>query len=341
VSDVSLDVRGGEFVTLLGPSGSGKTTILMMLAGFEQPTEGDIFIGDRCITAVPPHRRNLSMVFQGYALFPHRTVERNISFPLEMRKYPRAEIAIRVRKTLEITRLSGLESRLPHQLSGGQQQRVALARAIVFEPAVLLMDEPLGALDKNLRGEMQVEIKTIQNRLGNTVLYVTHDQQEALSMSDRIAVVNQGHIEQLDRPEDIYLRPRTRFVAGFLGESNFIEGTTVASDPMSYLQFRAADGTLVGGWALQAPSAGTTGALTIRPERIRLVPTAVERRHVCQLPGKIKDVIFMGDARKFIVSTTVGHLEVKVQNDATAARLGAGDTVTMTWEPSDALFLAQ
>src|SRR6266567_8624280 len=224
VSGVSINVRAGEFLSLLGPSGSGKTTLLMMIAGFEAPTAGAIHIDDRDITELAPNKRNIGMVFQRYALFPHMSVADNIAFPLRMRRTPKAEIRRRVEAALALVQLEEYGGRLPSQLSGGQQQRIAVARALVFEPPVLLMDEPLGALDKNLREQMQIEIKRIQQSLGVTVIYVTHDQEEALTMSDRIAVMRNGCLEQIGSPTELYDNPATSFVADFVGKTNFLEG---------------------------------------------------------------------------------------------------------------------
>jgi putative spermidine/putrescine transport system ATP-binding protein len=227
VDDVSLGIEKGEFVTFLGPSGSGKTTTLMMIAGFERPTEGSISIAGRPIDPVPPHRRNIGMVFQNYALFPHMSVARNVGYPLRMRRRPRKEIDQRVEQILEIVGLTPFAAAEPRNLSGGQQQRVALARALVFEPDVLLLDEPLGALDKNLREQMQIEIRRIHRTLGVTTVYVTHDQTEAMTMSDRIVVFNAGRIEQVSAPLDIYRRPETPFVAGFVGDNNVFAARAV------------------------------------------------------------------------------------------------------------------
>ena len=224
VDDVDLVVPRGEFLTLLGPSGSGKTTILMMIAGFVHPTSGDILLDDREITHLPPEKRNFGMVFQGYALFPHMTVEQNVGFPLKVRRMGRAEAEPLISDVLDLVQLAHLRDRLPRQLSGGQQQRVALARALVFSPDILLLDEPLGALDKKLRTEVQIELKDLHRRVGTTFLYVTHDQEEALSMSDRIAIVRDGKFVQMGRPDELYERPASRFVADFLGKSNFFTG---------------------------------------------------------------------------------------------------------------------
>ena len=230
VDSVSLDIAPGEFLTLLGPSGSGKTTTLMMLAGFEIPSDGEIYVDDTAIAAIPPYKRNIGMVFQNYALFPHMTVGENIAFPLKMRGLSKSEIARMSKEALELVKLPGYEGRYPRQLSGGQQQRIAVARALVFNPRVLLMDEPLGALDKQLRESLQLEIKSLHDQLGVTIVYVTHDQQEALVMSDRIAVMNNGRIEQIGSPVALYDQPQSRFVASFIGESNFLSGRVLSCD---------------------------------------------------------------------------------------------------------------
>ncbi|HYN39810.1 MAG TPA: ATP-binding cassette domain-containing protein, partial [Rhodospirillales bacterium] len=230
VRDLNLDVRRGEFLTLLGPSGSGKTTCLMMLAGFESATTGEIILDGRPVTSVPAHRRGIGMVFQNYALFPHMTVEENLAFPLQVRGLARAQVREKVHDALDMVRLRGYERRRPGQLSGGQQQRVALARALVFEPSLVLMDEPLGALDKQLREHMQYEIRALHARLGVTFVYVTHDQAEALTMSDRIAVFHDGVIQQIAAPVDLYERPANAFVAGFIGENNRMRGQMLASN---------------------------------------------------------------------------------------------------------------
>src|SRR5689334_22179679 len=222
LDNVSLEIASGEFITLLGPSGSGKTTLLMVLAGFIRPDCGEIWFGDRDISLAPPHKRDVGMVFQNYALFPHMTVAGNLAYPLKLRRLSRAEIEERVRRTLDLVQLSGFGDRQVHQLSGGQRQRVALARAIIFEPRILLMDEPLSALDKNLREKMQLEIRRLHDRLGLTSVYVTHDQREALTMSDRIAVLNRGHLVQLDQPRDLYEQPASRFIADFIGETHCV-----------------------------------------------------------------------------------------------------------------------
>src|SRR5580658_1305239 len=267
VRGVSLDIRSGEFLTLLGPSGSGKTTTLMMIAGFEAPSDGDITIDGRSVVTLPPHRRNIGMVFQNYALFPHLTVAENIGFPLKQRGVDRATRARLVDESLELVRLPGYEARYPRQLSGGQQQRVALARAIVFRPRLLLMDEPLGALDKQLRESLQLEMRRLHADLGITFIYVTHDQEEALTMSDRIAVMNEGCIAQLGTPEDLYDRPCDRFVASFIGESNFLPCVVRGADNGEIMA--DCNGTVMRAPAASMTRVGASATFTMRPERIR------------------------------------------------------------------------
>jgi putative spermidine/putrescine transport system ATP-binding protein len=291
VDNLNLEVTKGEFLSLLGPSGSGKTTILMMLAGFENPTDGQILLDGRRIDQLPPHKRQMGVVFQNYALFPHLSVGENVAFPLEMRRCPRHEIAARVNKALDMVRMAHLADRKPSQLSGGQQQRVALTRALVFEPSVILMDEPLGALDKQLRESMQLEIRDLHRRLGVTVVFVTHDQSEALTMSDRIAVLNGGRIEQLDTPQGIYDAPRSRFVAQFIGETNLMEGTVAA------LNGATAETVLNDGVTRVVVPAGDRKvgekiAISLRPERIALHS---EAKAANALPVAVADAVYHGD----------------------------------------------
>src|SRR5882672_4695501 len=267
VRGISIDIRSGEFLTLLGPSGSGKTTTLMMIAGFETPTAGDIAIDGKSVVAMPPYRRNIGMVFQNYALFPHLTVEENIGFPLKQRGVARAERARLVGEALELVQLPGYGARYPRQLSGGQQQRVALARAIVFKPRLLLMDEPLGALDKQLRESLQLEMRRLHADLGITFIYVTHDQEEALTMSDRIAVMNVGLVAQVGRPEDLYDRPSSRFVASFIGESNFL--SAVVRGVEDGVVVADCQGATIRAVCPGRPASGEKVTLTTRPERLR------------------------------------------------------------------------
>ena len=336
VREVSLDIAPGEFVTLLGPSGSGKTTTLMMLAGFEIPTAGEIYVDTDPIAAVPPYRRNIGMVFQNYALFPHMTVGENIAFPLQMRKMRKSEIQQKTRDVLALVGLPGYEARYPRQLSGGQQQRVAVARALVFNPRVLLMDEPLGALDKQLRERLQLEIKALHDQLGVTIIYVTHDQEEALVMSDRIAVMNDGRIEQCGPPTDLYDEPANRFVADFIGESNFVDGkvtthdastTCIAVPGLGEVRARRKVG--------DNPESGADAALTVRPEKI----VTTDERGIPGMnvvSGTVSDVIFVGEMRRYVVTLPGGQeLVLKAQNRSGVQSFGRGDPITVAWSIDD------
>jgi spermidine/putrescine ABC transporter ATP-binding subunit len=325
VAGVELTVEPGEFFSLLGPSGCGKTTTLRMIAGFEEPDEGRVVIGGRDLTHVPVHHRDMGMVFQSYALFPHRTVAENVAFGLRMRKVAKPEANARVAAALAQVKLEGYEERRPAELSGGQQQRVALARAIVIRPPVLLCDEPLGALDRKLRQAMQVELKELQRALGVTLVFVTHDQEEALAMSDRIGVMNAGRLEQVGAPAEIYDRPRTRFVAEFIGEINLIEGT------MSGGRFAAADGR-----GLPAPPAGDgPAALALRPEKLRIVAAGAG-----VIDGVVSDASFLGDQVLYSVALAGGRrLLVKEGNPGTGALRRNGAAVGLRWEPQDAAIL--
>ena len=334
VDDVSLTVAAGEFLTLLGPSGSGKTTTLMMIAGFESATAGEILLGGRRLTHVPPYRRNLGMVFQHYALFPHMTVYDNLAFPLRTRGETRPETDRRVEEALARVRLPGYGMRFPAQLSGGQQQRVALARALVYGPPVLLMDEPLGALDKKLREQLQLEIKSLQQRLGVTVIYVTHDQEEALTMSDRVAVINNGRLEQIGTPVDLYDRPESIFVADFIGKMNFLKGEWISSGGENG---RVHVGDL-GSLPALAPHSGSVVSTAsrrvraaIRPERLQLFKRGHGTEH--SLKGIIESVIFVGSYRTFLVR--VGDDLLQVQTSAAGSgHLDRGDMVEMTCDPT-------
>jgi mannopine transport system ATP-binding protein len=334
VDSVSLDVRAGEFVSLLGPSGSGKTTLLMMIAGFEFPNAGTIRINARDVTSVPPNRRDVGMVFQKYALFPHLSVLKNVMYPLRMRRIARDEARRRAEAALAMVRLDGYGDRMPHQLSGGQQQRVAVARALVFEPPVLLMDEPLGALDKKLREQMQIEIKRLQQSLGVTVIYVTHDQEEALTMSDRVAVMNGGKLIQIGAPRALYDTPATPFVADFIGKMNFLDGTCrdIAADVIVV--------ELAAGATISVPSACLRGAswpgrgdavtLAVRPEDIRFGSASP-----AALPGTIDAAIFSGAQQTFLVRLNDGTtLHAQAPSRRGDATLDTGDTVTLQFEPS-------
>ena len=333
VETVSLDVRPGEFLSLLGPSGSGKTTLLMMVAGFERVDSGSIVSLGRPIEALPPYRRNFGMVFQNYALFPHMSVAGNIAFPLQMRRVARAEREALVARALDLVRLQGYGERLPSQLSGGQQQRVALARALVFNPAVLLMDEPLAALDKKLREEMQLELRRIHEEMAVTTVFVTHDQQEALTLSDRVAVLNAGRLEQVSPPDILYERPQTRFVADFVGESNVIEAAV--ADAGGACVAIAPDGLKIP----LAPGQGEPGArvaIVLRPEKLSFAvgPVAV-------LEGRVEQVIYGGDTSRFQVRVSPARLvTLKLQNRADGLAPKPGEPCGVTWSPDDMIVLA-
>ncbi len=336
VADLSLEVGAGEFLTLLGPSGSGKSTTLLMIAGFLVPTRGEIFIGGVPITRKPPHERDIGVVFQSYALFPHLTVFDNVAFPLKMRNLPAAQIAQRVAYALDLIRLEGLGRRYPHQLSGGQQQRVALARAMVFEPPLLLMDEPLGALDRKLREAMQLELKRLQRTLSLTVIYVTHDQEEALTMSDRVAVMNRGRIEQVASPEEIYERPRTPFVADFLGESNSLGGTIARADASRFV-VRTSAGLEVVGCEGHGMTEGHEVNLAIRPEQIVFLGPDERSDNVAE--GVVEDAVYLGEAVRYLVRLKSGELLcVKRQNRRDGTDPKAGQPVRLGWS-TDAVIL--
>ncbi|MBX3583438.1 MAG: ABC transporter ATP-binding protein [Rhizobiaceae bacterium] len=339
VRSLDLDVMRGEFLTLLGPSGSGKTTALMMLAGFEEPTGGEITVDGRRIDNVPPNRRGIGMVFQNYALFPHMTVAENLAFPLEVRHLGRAEIEQRVSTVLDMVRLPGLGGRRPDQLSGGQQQRVAVARALIFQPALVLMDEPLGALDKQLREQMQYEIKDIHARLGVTFVYVTHDQTEALTMSDRIAVFDAGTIQQLSDPATLYERPQTRFVAGFIGENNRLDGTVEAVEGQ-HVSVRLASGSTVRALAIgkDISRPGASVVLSLRPERLMLAgaDAAADNTHA----ATVNQVVYVGDHIRVVCAAAgAGELIVKIPNRSTGQTLAAGSSVMLGWQADDCLAL--
>ena len=333
VKSLNLDIAEGEFLTMLGPSGSGKTTCLMMLAGFEPATHGEIFLNARPINNVPPHRRGIGMVFQNYALFPHMTVEENLLFPLEVRRMPRDEARGRVAKVLEMVELPGFAGRRPGQLSGGQQQRVAVARALVFEPALVLMDEPLGALDKQLREQMQYEIKHIHENLGVTVVYVTHDQSEALTMSDRIAVFDDGIIQQLSTPDDLYERPQNSFVAHFIGENNTLHGT-VTEVRNGECRVAIDGGGEVSALAVNVDGVNARTTLSLRPERAEIDPPSVDGMNT--LEGRVEELIYLGDHIRTRL-TVAGHDDfiVKVPNTHSHRPMVVGETATVAWVTED------
>ncbi len=333
---VSLEVEPGEFLTLLGPSGSGKTTLLMVLAGFTRPTSGRVLVGERDVTRLPPHQRDFGVVFQSYALFPHMTVAQNVAYPLRMRGRPRAEIARRVEEALALVRLDGMGERRPDQLSGGQRQRVALARAIVFEPRVLLMDEPLSALDKKLREAMQIEIRRLHERLGITTLYVTHDQREALTLSDRVAVIEGGRIRQLDPPRLLYEQPRSRFVAEFVGEATLLPIARVG-----------------GGLAWRGRPVRTTRPvpetdplfLVLRPERLELSPAAAAHgAEANRFEGILEDLVFQGESRLAEVRLEDGTMlavRLPAGPRGESLALARGAPVLVTVAPEDAVLVGE
>jgi spermidine/putrescine transport system ATP-binding protein len=342
VDDLSLEIEHGEFFSMLGPSGCGKTTTLRMIGGFEEVTAGTIYLGDADVTDLPPFKRDTNTVFQNYALFPHLNVYENIAFGLRRRKVPPNEIRHQVAFMLKLVELPGYEARKPSQLSGGQQQRVALARALINHPRVLLLDEPLGALDLKLRKQMQVELKRIQSEIGITFIFVTHDQEEAMTMSDRIAVMRHGHIEQLGTPEELYERPKTEFVAGFLGVSNLLDAE-VAGRSADWADLRLADGTMV-----RAPGGEVNGArhvrIGVRPEKLRVVaigdgattvPVAAGETNAIE--GVVLDASYIGVSTQYLVETADGHkLTVYAQNLETSGAGEAhpdGQRVRLTWKP--------
>ncbi|SEF02453.1 putative spermidine/putrescine transport system ATP-binding protein [Rhizobiales bacterium GAS188] len=338
VDDLCLTIDPGEFITFLGPSGSGKTTTLMLIAGFEFPTAGEIFIDGAPIVRMPPYRRNIGMVFQNYALFPHMTVAENVGFPLKQRGVDRETIAKRVAEVLETVQLAGYQARFPRQLSGGQQQRIALARAIIFNPRVLLMDEPLSALDKQLREGLQLEIKRLHERLGITFIYVTHDQREALVMSDRIAVMNNGRIEQLGSPGDLYDRPANRFVASFVGESNFLEGRVEGVEQNKLVvSLGAAKVRAIGHAGFDA---GAPVVLTVRPEKLLFAESGAASRTtaVNVLPAIVREVTFVGEMHRYVVETEFGAaITLKQQHRFGIKTPALLEAVTIEWSVEDTL----
>jgi putative spermidine/putrescine transport system ATP-binding protein len=334
-----LDVAEGEFVTLLGPSGSGKTTLLLAIAGLNEPDAGEIRIDGRLATYLPPYKRDIGMVFQNYALFPHMSVYENIAFPLRMRRRSESEIGAAVQRVLDIIRLPEIAQRLPGQLSGGQQQRVALARALVYEPSIVLMDEPLGALDKKLRDQLQLEIKRLHEQLGISVLYVTHDQEEALVMSDRICLMHDGEIEQLGTPDELYFRPRTLFAADFLGESNLLDGRLEAVDETEGV-VRLDDGTLVCGQCVPGLTVGGRVSVMVRPEALNLVTET--RPDLNVIEAAFVERVMTGSTTKFFFRGAGGE-EIRMQRLTTgqtddAAGLG---TVRLGWHPERCVVLAR
>ena len=332
VKDLNLDIAEGEFITMLGPSGSGKTTCLMMLAGFETPTNGEIFLETNPISNIPPHKRGIGMVFQNYALFPHMTVYENLAFPLKVRKIPKDEIDKKVDKALAMVSLSEFGQRMPGQLSGGQQQRVAVARALVFDPKVVLMDEPLGALDKNLRESMQYEIKHIHESIGVTVVYVTHDQGEALTMSNRIAVFNDGKVQQLSSPDKLYEEPVNSFVAEFIGENNTFAGE-VTDVSKNQCKVKLGNGTEILANPIRVKAKGEKTIVSLRPERAIIDPKEnMQNKH----KGEIEEVIYHGDHTRVRVNI-LGNSEfiLKVPNSSARMDIKLGKEINIGWNSSD------
>jgi spermidine/putrescine transport system ATP-binding protein len=347
INNISLEIQDGEFFALLGPSGCGKTTTLRTIAGFEQPTSGEVLIRGQAVQGVPPFHRPVNTVFQDYALFPHMTVMQNVLFGLRMAKVPKAEAKRRAQEALELVRLPNTAQRKPHQLSGGQRQRIALARALVNRPAVLLLDEPLGALDLKLRKQMQFELKTMQREVGITFIFVTHDQEEALTMADRIAVMNEGNVLQVGRPDEIYEAPANHFVADFIGETNFIDGVIqqIKGDTAS---LQLVDGrTLEGRLKGHALAVGERASIAIRPEKIALQPvteqlSTPESANMTRLTGIVRESYYIGtDTRYRVTAGDSIDVIVRMQNlqGGFQNMLAVGEPVMLLWRHSDATVL--
>ncbi|WP_050527699.1 ABC transporter ATP-binding protein [Pseudorhodobacter aquimaris] len=335
VKDLNLSIAKGEFLTMLGPSGSGKTTCLMMLAGFETATHGDILLDGKPINSVPPHKRGIGMVFQNYALFPHMTVGENLSFPLEVRGMGKSERESKIKRALDMVQMFDFINRRPAQLSGGQQQRIALARALVFDPSLVLMDEPLGALDKQLREHMQFEIKHLHESLGITVVYVTHDQGEALTMSDRVAVFNDGRIQQLAPPDELYERPDNAFVAQFIGENNKLDGV-IEEISGDQAKVRLASGELIAATPVNIAEKGARTLVSIRPERVEfkaeMMPAGAH-----MIDAEVLEFIYMGDLFRTRLRVA-GHDDfvIKSRNTQGQTMLRPGEKIKIGWAPADA-----
>lgn len=333
VKNLNLDIAQGEFLTMLGPSGSGKSTCLMMLAGFEAATHGEIILDGKSINDVAPHKRNIGMVFQNYALFPHMSVKENLLFPLQVRKMPAADADKKAQRALDMVQMGAFGNRLPAQLSGGQQQRIAVARALVFDPKLVLMDEPLGALDKQLREQMQYEIKKIHDDLGVTVVYVTHDQSEALTMSNRIAVFNDGIIQQCASPSDLYERPDNAFVAQFIGENNRLMGTVKAIND-DICDVEISDNRIIKALKVNVDTVGQSSTLSLRPERVIINPASGQCPN--EFEAKVDELIYLGDhVRTRIHMGGENDFIVKIPNSSDHAQLTPGQNVKIGWMAED------
>jgi len=334
VKDLNLQIGKGEFLTMLGPSGSGKTTCLMMLAGFETATNGEITLGGKPINNIPPHKRGIGMVFQNYALFPHMTVGENLSFPLEVRRIGKSVREEKIARALDMVEMGDFISRRPTQLSGGQQQRIALARALVFEPELVLMDEPLGALDKQLRETLQFEITNLAHELGITTVYVTHDQTEALTMSDRVAVFDDGRIQQLAAPDTLYEEPQNSFVAQFIGENNTLQGT-VSKMSGNMCEVTLADGSVIDALPVNVSEVGDSTQVSIRPERVEMNPERLtDGAHT--LKAEVLEFVYMGDIyRTRLRVAGVDNFIIKTRNAPDQRRLKPGESIEIGWRPQD------
>lgn len=332
VKDLNLQVKEGEFLTLLGSSGCGKTTTLRMIAGFEEPTNGTILVEGEPVENKEPYERNVNTVFQSYALFPHMTIYENIAYGLKIKKIPKDEIRVRVSEMLDMVQLQGFENRYPRQLSGGQKQRVAIARALINKPRVLLLDEPLGALDLKLRKQMQLELKTLQKKLGITFIYVTHDQEEALTMSDRIGIMHDGILEQLATPAEIYERPASRFVATFIGETNIFDGSIIATNEEEVL-ISIENGEIIGKGHKFVP--GELVSVSVRPEKIKF---SDQPDGEFSLVGRVKELIYIGSVQKAIVELSNGH-EIRIERIAGDPLPKIGSTVYLFWNKEDAVLI--
>jgi putative spermidine/putrescine transport system ATP-binding protein len=342
MADLTLDVAPGEFLSLLGPSGSGKTSILMAIAGFVRPDSGDILLDDTRINDLAPEKRNFGVVFQGYALFPHMSVRANVGYPLAVRGVPRSEIEQRVKRTLDLVQLGSLADRLPRELSGGQQQRVALARALVFEPSLVLLDEPLSALDKKLRGELQIELKALHARLRTTFIFVTHDQEEAMALSDRIVILREGRIVQIGGPAELYEQPANRFVAEFLGRANFFQGTVEVRDGATFT-LKTANGafTISAPSITPMPQFGQQATIAVRPERIRFANGTELSTGWNRLGGRVTSMSFMGLQRTYSIETAVGPIALSIPSFHHNTPQSIGSAVAIEWSAEAGILLRE